>query len=130
MPFYEKVAVRIRYEETGSGIPLLIIPGGGLNSTIAGLSASNSPFNPIDEFKAEYSCIAADLRNVLHQAVATDHHAQANRASGDERKHPARTHRGRKHAIGNKNASAISWSIHTGPFRIHTNRRLRSRRAA
>jgi pimeloyl-ACP methyl ester carboxylesterase len=42
---------------------LLIIPGGGLNSTIAGLSGSSSPFNPIDEFKAEYRCIAADLRN-------------------------------------------------------------------
>ena len=63
MPFYEKGAVRIRYEEAGSGFPLLIIPGGGLNSTIAGLSASNSPFNPIDEFKSEYRCIAADLRN-------------------------------------------------------------------
>jgi pimeloyl-ACP methyl ester carboxylesterase len=41
----------------------LIIPGGGLNSTIAGLNGNGSPFNPIDEFKAEYRCIAADLRN-------------------------------------------------------------------
>jgi pimeloyl-ACP methyl ester carboxylesterase len=63
MPFYEKGPTRIHYEEAGSGVPLLIIPGGGLNSTIAGLSGSNSPFNPIDEFKAEYRCIAADLRN-------------------------------------------------------------------
>jgi pimeloyl-ACP methyl ester carboxylesterase len=63
MSFYEKGAVRIRYEEAGSGFPLLIIAGGGLNSTIAGLSGSSSPFNPIDEFKAEYRCIAADLRN-------------------------------------------------------------------
>jgi pimeloyl-ACP methyl ester carboxylesterase len=63
MSFYEKGAVRIRYEEAGSGFPLLIIPGGGLNSTIAGLSGSGSPFNPIDEFKAEYRCVAADLRN-------------------------------------------------------------------
>lgn len=63
MPFYEKGAVRIHYEEAGSGFPLLIIPGGGLNSTIAGLSASNSPFNPVEQFKAEYRCIAADLRN-------------------------------------------------------------------
>ena len=37
MPFFEKGAVRIRYEEAGSGFPLLVIPGGGLNSTIAGL---------------------------------------------------------------------------------------------
>ena len=63
MPFYEKGAVRIRYEEAGSGFPLLIIPGGGLNSTIAGLDASNSPFNPINAFKSEYRCVASDLRN-------------------------------------------------------------------
>lgn len=29
MPFYEKGAVRIRYDEAGSGFPLLCIPGGG-----------------------------------------------------------------------------------------------------
>ena len=63
MSFYEKGAVRIRYEESGSGFPLLVIAGGGLNSTIAGLSASNSPFNPMEVFKDEYHCIAADLRN-------------------------------------------------------------------
>jgi len=58
--FYEKGAVRIHYEEAGSGFPLLLIAGGGLNSTIASLS---NPFNPIPEFKSEYRCIAADLRN-------------------------------------------------------------------
>src|SRR6201998_1012465 len=63
MPFYEKGPVRIHYEEAGSGMPLLIIAGGGLNSTIAGLSGPSSPFNPIEEFKGEYRCIAADLRN-------------------------------------------------------------------
>jgi pimeloyl-ACP methyl ester carboxylesterase len=61
MSFYEKGSVRIRYEETGSGFPLLLISGGGLNSSIAGLATS--PFNPIEEFKNEYRCIAADLRN-------------------------------------------------------------------
>ena len=35
MPFYEKGDVRIHDEETGSGFPLLLIPGGGLNSTIS-----------------------------------------------------------------------------------------------
>jgi len=35
MPFYEKGDVRIRYEETGSGFPLLVTPGGGLNSRIS-----------------------------------------------------------------------------------------------
>jgi len=63
MPFYEKGDVRIRYEETGSGFPLLVIPGGGLNSTVAGLA--NHPFNPMVEFKNEYRVIAADLRNAV-----------------------------------------------------------------
>jgi pimeloyl-ACP methyl ester carboxylesterase len=63
MPIYEKGAVRIHYEEAGSGFPLLIIPGGGLNSTIAGLRAANCPFDPFAEFASEYRCIAADLRN-------------------------------------------------------------------
>jgi pimeloyl-ACP methyl ester carboxylesterase len=61
-PFFEKGPVRIHYEEAGSGFPLLLIAGGGLNSTISGLS-SGSPFNPIEEFKGEYRCIFADLRN-------------------------------------------------------------------
>src|SRR5471032_2240718 len=63
MPFYEKGPVRIRYEEAGSGLPLLVIAGGGLNATIAGLGESISPFNPMVELKDEYRCIAADLRN-------------------------------------------------------------------
>jgi pimeloyl-ACP methyl ester carboxylesterase len=63
MSFYERGPVRIRYEEAGSGFPLLVIAGGGLNSTISGLSGPSSPFNPIEEFKAEYRCIASDLRN-------------------------------------------------------------------
>ena len=60
MSFYEKGPVRIRYEETGSGFPLLLIAGGGLNSTISNLT---NPFNPIEEFKGEFRCIASDLRN-------------------------------------------------------------------
>ena len=61
MRFYEKGPVRIRFEEHGSGFPLLLIAGGGLNSTLAGLA--RGPFDPIAEFKGEYRCIAADLRN-------------------------------------------------------------------
>ncbi|MCC6779054.1 MAG: alpha/beta hydrolase [Hyphomicrobiales bacterium] len=60
--FYERGAVRIHFEEAGSGFPLMLIAGGGLNSTIAGLKNS-SPFNAIEELKGEYRCIAADLRN-------------------------------------------------------------------
>jgi pimeloyl-ACP methyl ester carboxylesterase len=60
--FYEKGAVRIHFEEAGSGFPLLLIAGGGLNSTIASFTGT-SPFNPIAEFKGEYRCVASDLRN-------------------------------------------------------------------
>jgi len=62
MPFFEKGAVRIHYEEAGSGFPVLVIPGGGLNSAIPYLTGL-SPFNPMDEFRDEYRCIVADLRN-------------------------------------------------------------------
>ena len=63
MPFHEKGPVRIHYEEMGSGFPLLVIPGGGLNSTIAGLDASH-PFNAMKELAPDgFRCIAADLRN-------------------------------------------------------------------
>src|SRR6266849_379749 len=62
MSFYEKGPVRIHYEEAGSGFPLLLIAGGGLNSTISRLTRGD-PFNPIEEFKGEYRCIASDLRN-------------------------------------------------------------------
>jgi pimeloyl-ACP methyl ester carboxylesterase len=61
MPFCERGQVRVHYEDVGSGFPLLVIPGGGLNSTIAGLATH--PFNPFDEFKGEFRVIAADLRN-------------------------------------------------------------------
>jgi pimeloyl-ACP methyl ester carboxylesterase len=61
MSFYEKGPVRIHYEEAGSGFPLLLIAGGGLNSTISALA--RGPFDPIAEFKGEYRCIASDLRN-------------------------------------------------------------------
>jgi hypothetical protein len=39
MGFYEKGPVRIHFEEKGSGFPLLMIAGGGLNSAIPNLSA-------------------------------------------------------------------------------------------
>jgi len=61
--FFTKGEVRIRYLDTGgSGFPLLVIPGGGLNATIAGLISSH-PFNPIEEFKSEFRVVTSDLRN-------------------------------------------------------------------
>ena len=63
MSFYEKGAVRICYEETGSGFPLLVIAGGGLNSTMAGLKARARRSTRWRSSRHEYRCIAADLRN-------------------------------------------------------------------
>jgi pimeloyl-ACP methyl ester carboxylesterase len=62
MSFYQRGPVRIHYDQWGTGFPLLLIAGGGLNSSIAGLQQAN-PFDAIGEFKSEYRCIAADLRN-------------------------------------------------------------------
>ena len=67
--FYERGNVRIRYEETGSGFPLLLIAGGGLNgSTTAGIHRGN-PFNTVEAFKGEFRCIYADLRNSAGQST-------------------------------------------------------------
>jgi len=63
MPFYEKGNVRIRYEEAGSGFPLLVTPGGGLNSRVAmwPTAAINAP----EEFKGDFRCITMDQRNAI-----------------------------------------------------------------
>ncbi len=61
MPFYQRGDIRIRYEETGSGFPLLVTPGGGLNSRV-----SNWPtavINAMEEFKNDFRCITMDQRN-------------------------------------------------------------------
>jgi len=60
MPFYEKGPVRIHYQEAGSGFPLLMLPGGGLNSKISTLA---SAFDAMAAFKDAYRCITLDLRN-------------------------------------------------------------------
>jgi pimeloyl-ACP methyl ester carboxylesterase len=59
--FYEKGSVRIRYQETGSGFPLLCTPGGGLNSRIAGWQ--NAVINAMEHFKSDFRCITMDQRN-------------------------------------------------------------------
>jgi pimeloyl-ACP methyl ester carboxylesterase len=61
--FFEKGPVRIHYQVAGSGFPLLLIAGGGLNSTMAGLA--RGPFDAVEEFKGEYRCVASDLRNAM-----------------------------------------------------------------
>lgn len=60
MPIFENGDVKIHYEEAGSGFPLLVIPGGGLEATIAGLD--KHAFNPLHEFSDSYRVIALDLR--------------------------------------------------------------------
>src|SRR3989442_1196362 len=62
MPFYERGPVRIHYEEVGSGFPLLLIPGGGLNSALSSWQTA-SPFNPMERYQDDFRCICADLRN-------------------------------------------------------------------
>jgi pimeloyl-ACP methyl ester carboxylesterase len=62
MPFYERGPVRIHYEEVGSGFPLLLIPGGGLNSAFSSWQTA-SPFNPMERYKNDFRCICGELRN-------------------------------------------------------------------
>ena len=62
MPIFKNDSVQIYYEEAGSGFPLLVIPGGGLNARIPYLS-TRTPFNPMEVLRDEYHCIAMDIRN-------------------------------------------------------------------
>ncbi len=59
--FYEKGGVRIRYQEVGSGFPLLVTPGGGLNSRIS--NWSTAVFNAPEAFKNDFRVITMDQRN-------------------------------------------------------------------
>jgi len=59
--FYEKGNVRIRYQEVGSGFPLLATPGGGLNSRIS--NWATAVINVMEEFKSDFRCIVMDQRN-------------------------------------------------------------------
>src|SRR3954452_6976936 len=59
--FYEKGNVRIRYQEAGSGFPLLCIPGGGLNSRMGGWPTA--VINAPEVFKNDFRCITMDQRN-------------------------------------------------------------------
>ena len=63
MPFYTRGDVRIHYEEVGSGFPLLVTPGGGLNSIMSGWP--NQVFNAMEVFKNDFRCITMDQRNAI-----------------------------------------------------------------
>src|SRR5215467_7403012 len=59
--FYEKGDVRIRYQEVGSGFPLLVTPGGGLNSRIS--NWATAVINAMGEFNSNFRCITMDQSN-------------------------------------------------------------------
>ena len=59
--FYEKGDLRIRYLEVGSGFPLLVTPGGGLNSRIS--NWATAVFNAPKIFQNDFRCITMDQRN-------------------------------------------------------------------
>ena len=63
MPFYTKGDVRIHYEEAGAGFPLLVTPGGGLNSVIG--NWPGQVFNAMAEFPEDFRCITMDQRNAI-----------------------------------------------------------------
>jgi pimeloyl-ACP methyl ester carboxylesterase len=63
MPFYEHGDVRIHYEEAGQGFPLLVTPGGGLNSRIG--MWETAVVNFMDVFKNDFRCITMDQRNAV-----------------------------------------------------------------
>jgi hypothetical protein len=57
LPFYQRDDVRIRYEEIGSGYPLLVIPAGGLNWRVS--NWQTAVFNAMEEFKRSSTTSAA-----------------------------------------------------------------------
>jgi pimeloyl-ACP methyl ester carboxylesterase len=67
MPIYERGDVRLRYEEFGSGFPLLITPGGGLNAHMG--FWERMPFNGPDVFKNDFRVITMDQRNSCEEST-------------------------------------------------------------
>jgi len=61
MPYYDHGPVRIRYEVGGSGFPVLVMPGGGLNSRVS--NWATAVYNFFDAFKNDYRVITMDQRN-------------------------------------------------------------------
>jgi hypothetical protein len=69
MPLYQKGDVRIRYEEAGSGFPLLVTPGGGLNSRVS--NWPSAVFNAMEAFKNDFRCITMDYGDSLIDSGAS-----------------------------------------------------------
>ncbi len=61
MPYFVSDNVRIYYEESGSGFPVLLIAPGGMKSAL-GLWG-NAPWHPVEQLSGEFRTIAMDQRN-------------------------------------------------------------------
>ena len=70
MPFCQKGEIRIRYEEVGTGFPLLVTPGGGLNSRVS--NWPTAAINAMEEFKNDFRVITMDQRRRRVERAAGD----------------------------------------------------------
>lgn len=61
MPYFDAGPVRIRYEQAGSGFPILVMPGGGLNSRVS--NWQTAVYNFFDALEDDYHVITMDQRN-------------------------------------------------------------------
>lgn len=61
MAIFERGEIRIHYEESGEGFPVLLFAPGGMRSAIP--VWANSPFNPIEVLSPHFRVIAMDQRN-------------------------------------------------------------------
>ncbi len=61
MPYFVDGDVRIYYEETGTGFPILLIAPGGMKSAIP--VWENAPWHPVEQLAGEFRVIAMDQRN-------------------------------------------------------------------
>ncbi len=61
MPFYQRGEAKIYYEEQGSGLPLLLLAPGGMQSTIG--FWERAAFNPTKVYGNDFRLIAMDQRN-------------------------------------------------------------------
>lgn len=61
MPVFESGDVRLYYEESGSGFPVLLFAPGGMKSAIP--FWEHSPWNPIETLSPHFRVVAMDQRN-------------------------------------------------------------------
>lgn len=67
MPYFSRDGIRIFFEESGDGFPLLLFAPGGMRSSIE--FWEHSPFDPRRVFSAAFRVIAMDQRNAGHSTA-------------------------------------------------------------